>query len=95
MLVTRPLPSQTDKLLFQSLTSFLVLVLCNVHIRSHPLNDNQEQITLSKEGNSDFTLWMERTWRPLCCHGNVTVDMEFCDENNSPSQDSSHPDDLF
>ena len=55
-------------------------MLCNVHIRSHPLNDNQEQITLSNEENSDFTVWMGRTWSPLCCHGNVTVDMELCDE---------------
>ena len=34
-------------LLLQSLTDFLVLVLCNVHISSHRLN-KQEQITLSK-----------------------------------------------
>ena len=33
-------------LLLQSLTDFLVLVLCNVHISSHPLNKQQEQITL-------------------------------------------------
>ena len=34
------------KLLLQSLTDFLVLVLCNVHISSHPLNKQQEQMTL-------------------------------------------------
>ena len=33
-----------------------VLVLCNVHIWSHALNEHQEQITLIREGNSDFTL---------------------------------------
>ena len=38
-------------LLLQSLTDFLVLVLCNVHISSHPLNKQQEQITLLKGEN--------------------------------------------
>ena len=33
-------------LLLQSLTDFLVLVLCNVHNPSYPLNEQQEQITL-------------------------------------------------
>ena len=33
----------------QSLADFLVLVLCNVHISSHPLNKQQEQITFLKE----------------------------------------------
>ena len=33
-------------LLLQSQTHFLVLVLCNVHVRSYPLNEQQEQITL-------------------------------------------------
>ena len=28
------------------------------HIRSHGLNEHQEQITLIGEGNSDFTLWI-------------------------------------
>ena len=58
------------------------MVLCNVHIRSHPINERQEQITLIGEGNSDFTLWIERAWSPLCYHRNVTVGhiMEFCDE---------------
>ena len=69
-------------LLLQSLTDFLILVLCNVHIRSHPLNEHQEQIALLGEGNSDFILWMERAWSPLCWHGNVTLAhiMELCDD---------------
>ena len=33
-------------LLLQSLTDFLVLVLCNVRISLHPLNKQQEQIAL-------------------------------------------------
>ena len=68
--------------LLQSLTDFLILVQCIVHIRSHPLNEHPEQIALLGEGNSDFIVWMERAWSPLCCHGNVTVDhiMELCDE---------------
>ena len=59
-------------LLLQSVTDFLVLLLCNVHkiiIHSHPLNEH----------------WMERAWSPLCCHRNVTVAniMELCDEYNN------------
>ena len=59
-----------------------MLVLCNVHIRSHRLNEHQEQITGIGEGNSDFTLWMEGAWSPLRCYGNVTVAhiMELCNE---------------
>ena len=59
-----------------------MLVLCNDHIRSHGLNEHQEQITLNGEGNSDFTPWMERAWSPLLCCGNVTVGhiMELCNE---------------
>ena len=37
-----------------------MLVLCNFHIRSHPLNEHQQQIALIEEGKSGFTLWMER-----------------------------------
>ena len=51
----------------------IVLVLCNVHISSHPLNKQEVQITLLEGENSDFIFWMERAWSPLCCHGNVTV----------------------
>ena len=64
-------------LLLQSLTDFLVLVLCNVHISWHPLNKQQEQITLLEGNNSDFIFWMERAWSPLCCHGNVTVEISW------------------
>jgi len=32
--------------MLQSLTHFLLLVLCNVRIRSHPLNERQDQMTL-------------------------------------------------
>ena len=41
-------------LLLQSLTEFLILVLCNVHIRSHPLNEHQEQIATSPGGKHGF-----------------------------------------
>ena len=54
---------------------FLVLLLCNVHISSHPLNKQQEQITLLEGENSDFIFWMEKAWSPLSCHGNVTVEI--------------------
>ena len=72
-------------LLLQSLTDFLILVLCDVHIRSHSLNEHQELIALLREGNSDIILCMETAWKPLCCHGNVTVDhiMKLCIENNN------------
>ena len=33
-----------------------VLVLCNVHIRSHPLNEQQERITLLDGGKLGFYL---------------------------------------
>ena len=71
-----------------SQTEFLILVLCNVHIRLHPLDKHQEQIALLGEGNSDFILWMVRAWSPLCCHGNVVVDhnMKLCDEYNNSTK---------
>ena len=46
-----------------------VFGLCNVHIRSHPLSEQQEQMTLSWRRK---TLIFPFKW---CCHGNVTVDM--------------------
>ena len=52
-----------------------MLVQCNVYILAHPLNEQQEQITILDEENSDFTLRMERVWSPFCYHGNVTVDI--------------------
>ena len=58
------------------LTDFLVLVLCNVLIRSHLLNEQQEQITLSPlngEGLEPIVL-------PWKCHsGHI---MELCDDCN-------------
>ena len=77
VLVTGPLHSQIEKYLIycSSLTDFLVLVLCDVHNRSHPLNDHQQELTLLERVNPDFTLWLESAWSPLFCHGNVTVDI--------------------
>ena len=60
-------------LLLQSLTDFLVLVLCNVHIHSHPLNEQQEQITLLEGGNSAFPF----EWRGPGTHC-VTMEMSQC-----------------
>ena len=42
-------------LLLQSLTAFLVLALSNAHIRSHPLHEQQEQITLLEGGKLWFS----------------------------------------
>ena len=72
-------------LLLQSLIDFLVLVLCNVHICLHPLNEQQEQITLFEGGK----LWfyplngegLEPIVLPWKCHsGHI---MELCDECNN------------
>ena len=72
-------------LLLQSLTDFLVLVLCNVHIHSHPMNQQQEQLTLLEGGK----LWcsplngesLEPIVLPWNCHsGHI---MELCDECNN------------
>ena len=51
-------------------TDFLVLVLCNVHIRLH-----QEGTT--RANNSDFPLWMEIACSPLCCHRKFTVEISW------------------
>ena len=81
-------------LLIHSLTDFLELMPCNVHISSHPnvhisshpLNKQPEQITLLEGENSDFIFWMERAWRepivlPWKCHsGNI---MKLCGECNN------------
>ena len=53
-------------LLLQSLTDFLVLVLCNGHIRSQPLNEHQEQITLIKLERE--TLILPFGWRGPGAH---------------------------
>ena len=70
-------PSSGTYLLLQSLTDFLVLVPCNIHTSSHPLNKEQEQITLLEGENTDFIFWMEKAWGPLCCHANVTVQISW------------------
>ena len=79
-------------LLLHSQTEFLILVLRNVHIPSHPLNKHQEQKALLGKGNSDFILWMVRAWSPLCCHGNVKMDhiMKLCDEYNNSTKFQFH-----
>ena len=62
---------------YSRVIDFLVLVLCNVNICSHPLNKHKSKWHFLKEGNSEFTLCMERAYSPLCCHGNLTVDMSW------------------
>ena len=52
-------------LLLQSLTDFLVLVLCNVHISSHPLNKQQEQITLPEGEKLWFYLLNREGLEPI------------------------------
>ena len=54
-------------MLLHSLTDFLELVLCNVHIHTIWMNNKTQQHFL-KEENSDSSLWMERAWSPLCYH---------------------------
>ena len=68
-------------LLLQSLTDFVMVVLCNVHIRPHALNEQQEQITLP-EGRklwfyplngghmwcnncTKFQFYAEKVWRDV------------------------------
>ena len=71
-----------NTLLFLQRTSFLVLMLCDVHIRSHLLNEHKEQITLYlKVGNSDFTTVQEPIVFPWKCHKGHA--MELCDEYNN------------
>ena len=70
-------------LLLQSLTDFLVLVPCNVHISSHPLNKQQEQITLLEGENSDLLNGegLEPIVLPWKCHsGNI---MKLCGDCNN------------
>jgi len=67
-----------------ALTDFLVLVLCNVHIRSHLLNEQQEQITLLEGGKLWFSPLNGESLEPIVlpwkCHsGHI---MELCDECN-------------
>ena len=51
-------------LLLQSLTDFLVLALCNVHISSHPLN-KQEQVTLPEGEKLWFYLLNGESLEPI------------------------------
>ena len=77
-------------LLLQSLTDFLVLLLWNVHIHSHSLNEQQEKMTILEGGK----LW----FYPFCCHGNVTVDiiiMELCDECNNCTKFQFHTEEVL
>ena len=72
-------------LMLQSLTHFLLLVLCNVPIRSHPLNEQQDQITLLDGGKLSFSSLngegLEAIVLPWNCHrGHI---MELCDECNN------------
>ena len=57
-------------LLLQSLMDLLLIVLCNVHIHSYPLNEKQEQVTPPKGGKPLNGEGLE-----LSYHGNVTVDV--------------------
>ena len=75
-------------LMLQSLTHFLPLVLCNVRIHSHPLNQQQDQITLLDWGlrikdwfSSLNGEGLEPIVLPSKCHsGHI---MELCDECNN------------
>ena len=67
-----------------SLTDLVVLVLCNVHNRSHLLNEQQEQITLLEGGKLWFSPLTGEGLEPIVlpwkCHsGHI---MELCDECN-------------
>ena len=62
-----------------------MLVLCNVHIRSHPQNEQQEQITLLEEGKPWFSLLNGEGLEPIVLpwkfhSGHI---MELCDECNN------------
>ena len=49
---------------------------CAVFAHSQWMN-NKIKWHFLKEENSDFRLSLERAWSPLCCHGNVTVDISW------------------
>ena len=64
-----------------------MLVLCNVQIRSHPLNEQQERITLLG-GKLGFYLLNGEGLEPIvllwkCQSGHI---MELCDEYNNCTQ---------
>ena len=61
-------------MLLQSLT--YVLVLCTVHIHSHQLNEQQEQIALVEGGKLWFCPLNGEDLEPVViCHGNVMGDI--------------------
>ena len=71
--------------MLQSLTHFLPLVLCNVHLYSHPLNEQQDQITFLNGGKLSFSSLNGEGLEPIVlswkCHsGHI---MELCDECNN------------
>ena len=71
--------------MLQGLTHFLLLVLCNVRICSHPLNEQQDQITLLDGGKLSFSSLNGESLEPIVlpwkCHsGHI---MELCDECNN------------
>ena len=62
-----------------------MLLLCNVHVRSHPLNEQQEQITLLEGGKLLVSPLngegLEPIVLPWKCHsGHI---MELCEEHNN------------
>ena len=73
-----------------------MLVLCNVHIRSRPLNE-QEQITLHEGGKLWFYLWngggQEPIVLPWKCHsGHI---MRLCDECNNSTKFQFYAEKVF
>ena len=68
-------------LLLQSLTEFLVLVLCNddcpYSLMSTEWRSRANNTSWRRKLWLIFTLWMESAWSSLCCHGIVTVDLSW------------------
>ena len=62
-----------------------MLVLCNVHIRSHLVNEQQEQITLLGGGKLSFYTLNDEGLEPIVlswkCHSGYIV--QLCDECNN------------
>ena len=72
-------------LLLQSVIDFVVLVLCNVHIRSHTPKEYQEQITLLEGGKPLFYPLDGEGLEPIVSpwKDNSRHIMELCDEYNN------------
>ena len=84
-------------LLLKSLTDFLVLLLWNVHIHSHPLNEQQEQITILEGGKLWFYPLNREGLEPIllpwkCYSGQNT---ELCDESNKCAKFQFHTQKVF